>query len=190
MTRKIVMAGAADLEAVGRCAAELVAAESLWNRHDARTSSPLSPHRELDDLWLRWAPPGVDTSREHPLVWYPEIQERLPAAVELVVAALSHFGFTSLGAVLATRIPAGKQCYPHADGGWHAENHQKFAIQIAADLSQEFCFHGESLRTVPGDVFWFDNAHEHWVTNPSGIDRITLIVCGKTDWRPTCRSDG
>ena len=82
-----------------------------------------------------------------------------------------------MGGVLITKIPAGKECKPHTDPGWHARYYEKVAIQIQSAPGQAFCFEGESLETRPGDVFWFDNAFTHWVTNPTPYDRITLIAC-------------
>jgi aspartyl/asparaginyl beta-hydroxylase (cupin superfamily) len=86
-----------------------------------------------------------------------------------------------LGGVLITRIPPGAVCKPHVDPGWHARHYQKYAIQIEANPQQAFHFAGVSLVTGPGDLYWFDNAHEHWVTNDSDADRVTLIVCIKNE---------
>jgi hypothetical protein len=89
-----------------------------------------------------------------------------------------------LGGVLLTRIKAGKSCYPHADPGWHARHYRKFAVQIQSAPGQFFCFEGERLEPMPGDVYEFDNSHTHWVTNDTEHDRITLIVCIKTGAQP------
>ncbi|MCY1247967.1 hypothetical protein D9M72_613450 [compost metagenome] len=86
-----------------------------------------------------------------------------------------------LGGVLITRIRPGQVCKPHTDPGWHARYYQKFAVQIAAAPGQSFNFEGHELVTKPGDIFWFDNSHTHWVTNESDTDRITMIVCIKTE---------
>ena len=69
---------------------------------------------------------------------------------------------------------------PHIDLGWHAEYFQKFAVQIAADEHQAFCFENAGLVTLPGDLFTFQNQFKHWVVNDSDHDRITLIICIKT----------
>ena len=42
---------------------------------------------------------------------------------------------------------------------------------------QAFHFDDAELRPLPGDIYTFDNARRHWVTNDSDEDRITLIVC-------------
>lgn len=151
----------------------------LWDQYRARTSHPDSPHYELSDIWPRFAAPGVDGSQPHTAVWYPSA-DILPIR-ELVYPLMSQVCGDQLGGVLITKIPAGKQCRPHTDPGWHAGYYQKFAIQVEADAGQEFCFEGESLITKPGDLFWFDNSFTHWVTNPTAHDRITVIVCIKTD---------
>lgn len=86
-------------------------------------------------------------------------------------------GGKELGGVLITKIPAGKQVYPHVDGGWHAEHYEKFAILVQGNPEQEFCFESSALRCREGDSFTFDNHFPHWVTNDSPEDRITLIIC-------------
>lgn len=169
---------------VAAIAAELAAAPDLWNAHRARTEHPDSPHHGLDDIWARWALPGTDTSCAFDAEWYPQIRERLPAVVDAAEQICWLAGGCNLAGVLITRIPAGRECRPHRDGGWHAQHHQKFALQIAAHPGQVFGFDECSLATKPGDLFWFDNAHKHWVTNPTPHDRVTLIVCTATNWSP------
>lgn len=150
----------------------------LWNANPGRTESEASPHYGLDDIWVRFAPPGYGADTPHRSVWYPAA-DSLPIA-DLVFPLMSLCEGEELGGILITRIPAGKTCKPHVDPGWHAKHYEKFAIQIEADPGQAFCFDGEQLVTEPGDLFWFNNAHSHWVTNPTEHDRITLIICIKT----------
>lgn len=153
----------------------LQAHPDLWDQHTERTASPASPHHGLSDIWARYAAAGEDPSGPHESTWYPAAN-LLPVR-DLVYPLLSAVRGTRLGGVLITKIPAGAECRPHTDPGWHARYYDKFAIQIASAPRQEFCFEGESMETKPGDVFWFDNSHTHWVTNPTPHDRITLIAC-------------
>lgn len=158
----------------------LVAHPELWDQNTARTTPEDSPHHGLSDIWARFADPA--TMREdgsHDSIWYPPA-EVLPVR-ELVFPLMSAVRGTRLGGVLITRIKPGQICKPHTDPGWHARYYGKFAIQIQAAPGQAFHFHGHSLETAPGDVFWFDNSHEHWVTNESDQDRITMIVCIRTE---------
>lgn len=145
-----------------------------WNEYTFRTESPESPHHGLDDIWARYTP--LDKMREDfPCEWYPCADA---LKVKPVVDALyEHLRWQELGGVLITRIPAGKECKPHTDGGWHAAKFEKFGVSIQAAPGQLFCFDGEWLGTLPGDVFRFENQHRHWVTNPTPEDRITMIVC-------------
>lgn len=152
----------------------------LWDQQTGRTESPDSPHHELSDIWARYADPA--TAKEdgsHDSAWYPAA-DVLPVK-DLVYPLMQAAQGDRLGGVLITRIKPGQICKPHTDPGWHARYYQKFAIQIQSAPGQAFHFEGESLVTKPGDVFWFDNAFTHWVTNDSESDRITMIVCIKTD---------
>lgn len=160
----------------------LQANEHLWNQNPGRTQSPDSPHHEVDDIWARYSPPAeVMEHGPHESVWYPAA-DSLPVK-DLVYPLMHHMQGDRLGGVLITRIKAGKSVKPHTDPGWHARFYEKFAIQIQSAPGQRFCFEDESLEPKPGDLYWFDNAHTHWVTNDTPHDRITLIVCIKTDKR-------
>jgi aspartyl/asparaginyl beta-hydroxylase (cupin superfamily) len=86
-------------------------------------------------------------------------------------------GGKQLGGVLITRIPSGGEVQPHVDHGWHAGHYEKFAVQLRGNQEQAFCFEDAELRPEPGDLYTFDNARLHWVTNDSDSERITLIVC-------------
>jgi Aspartyl/Asparaginyl beta-hydroxylase len=155
---------------------------SMWNTLTFRTENPNSPHREVSDIWVRYNP--IENYRgdmrefnsEHVSRWY-KVAEELPEAKRLSEKIAQDFHAIRLGAVLITKIPAGKTCYPHVDMGWHARYYEKFALQIAGNVQQSFSVEHETLRTESGDLFWFDNSRLHWVLNPSQEDRITMIVC-------------
>lgn len=151
----------------------LQAHPDLWNQTPDRTTPPDSPHFGLSDIYIRYGENPLDREN-HESVWYPAAAE-LPVK-DLIFQLMAEMRGERLGGVLITKIPAGKSCKPHRDGGWHAGYYEKFGIQIASAPGQAFCFEGEALETKPGDVFWFDNAHTHWVTNDTPHDRITLIV--------------
>jgi hypothetical protein len=156
-------------------------ADAEWDAYRHRTHGE-SPHRELSDIWVRYNPienfngDMQQFNAEHVSQWYPVIAQ-IPEARHLSLAIAEDFGAKRLGAVLITKIPAHKQCYPHIDQGWHAQYYEKFALQIKGNKEQSFHVEDEMLRTQSGDLFWFDNAHTHWVLNPSDEDRITMIVC-------------
>jgi quercetin dioxygenase-like cupin family protein len=152
----------------------------LWNEHTARTENPASPHHGVDDIWVRFGDPArAQDGAPHDSFWYPSADALgiKPLCFDLMRFAEG----VELGGVLITRIPPGASVKPHTDPGWHARRYQKFAVQITSAPGQRFCFEGESLETKPGDLFWFDNQHMHWVTNPTPYERITLIACIRTE---------
>jgi hypothetical protein len=155
---------------------------STWNTIPFRTENPLSPHREVSDIWVRYNPienyhgDMREFNSEHVSRWY-EVANEIPEAKRLSEQIANDYHAHRLGAVLITKIPAGKTCYPHIDQGWHARYYEKFALQVSGNLQQSFSVEDETLRTESGDLFWFDNSRLHWVLNPSTEDRITMIVC-------------
>lgn len=146
----------------------------LWNEHTLRTANPDSPHHGLDDIWCRYSENPTDHD-EHVSEWYPSAA--LLGIKDICNRLLFKTHSKSLGGVLITRIPAGKECRPHSDQGWHAKAHEKFAVQIESAPGQRFCFEGEQLEPKPGDIYWFDNQYTHWVANPTPYERVTMIVC-------------
>jgi hypothetical protein len=157
-------------------------ADCEWNEIKLRSEHPKSPHREVDDIWVRYNPIENYSgdmgafNGEHEAKWYP-IAQRLPAAKSVSEQLMERLGGVQLGFVLLTRITPGKRVYPHIDQGWHARHYEKFCVCVKANKNQAFHFEGEELRTEDGDLFWFDNAYPHWVTNESNQERISMIVC-------------
>lgn len=160
----------------------LQANPQLWNQHGMRTKPADSPHRDVDDIWVRYQREPL-TNEPHESEWYAAA-DVLPVR-DYVFPLMTMVDGERLGGVLITRIPAGKQCFPHVDNGWHARYYRKFAIQIQSAPGQAFCFVDDRLESMPGDVYEFDNSYIHWVENPTQFDRITMIVCIKAG-RPSC----
>ena len=148
----------------------------LWDEHTGRTEHPDSPHFGCSDIWVRFAAKvGESGAVPHFSEWYPSanVLPMREIARELMYAT----GATVLGGILITRIPPRWRVRPHIDEGWHARSFSKVAVQVKAAPEQTYCFDGESLVTKPGDLFTFDNAYLHSVTNDSDVERITAIFC-------------
>lgn len=170
---------------VAAAAAQLDAHPQLWNTFTLRTTQYKGgPHAQVDDIFVRYRDRAEYQPKfpsrfhgKHFPVWYPAygiLTELRP----LIFGLMTEVNGESLGLVLITRIPAGGRVLRHKDGGWHAEHFQrKFVISLRSNHEQSFCFEGESMKTVTGEVFEFDNLHEHFVLNPSDEPRISLIVC-------------
>lgn len=161
---------------------ELARHPDLWNEFDLRTNHPQSPHREMDDIFVRYNAPknfGGDRhafNEPHDAVWWPAI-EKLPSVLKLVWDLMREVEGERLGMVLITRQPPGTTCYPHVDTGWHAGHYDKYAIQLQAAPGQSFHVGERKLETRAGDCFWFDNSKTHYVLNPTDQGRMTMIVC-------------
>lgn len=158
----------------------------LWNQHSERTAPESSPHREAEDIWLRFNHADeIKNNRHDPLishesVWYPCLQ-KLAAAKPLIFDAMRLCWGTRLGGVLLTRLPPGKRIHPHTDEGWHAKYYNiKIGIQIAGHPDQIFKYDDCEYRANTGDVFIFDNSVRHEVINDSNEDRLTLIAVTRT----------
>jgi Aspartyl/Asparaginyl beta-hydroxylase len=153
-----------------------------WNAIRLRSEHPQSPHREVDDIWVRYNPiENYDGDMgkfngEHIAKWYP-IAEQLPQIKRAAIEVFDYLEGHQLGFVLITRIKPGKQCYPHIDQGWHARYYDKFCLQIKGNQDQTFKFDHHELKTQDGDLFWFNNAFPHAVVNNSTEDRISMIIC-------------
>jgi hypothetical protein len=152
----------------------------LWNQNNVRTKDESSPHYELDDIWTRFGESEyAENGQPHDSKWYESAD--ILGIKPFVYDLFRYVEGVELGGVLITRIPPGKECKPHVDPGWHARRYEKFGVQITSAPGQKFCFDNAELETKPGDVFWFDNQFNHWVTNPTEYERITMIVCIRRD---------
>jgi hypothetical protein len=165
---------------VSLLATQLKASPALWNQHSKRTTDLDSPHRGVSDIWVRYADAKTNAQGPHESVWYSG-SDYIPAVRDIVSYVMGLVKGERLGGVLITRIPPGGEVLPHVDAGWHAGYYQKYAVQIASHNDQAFCFADGQHKTKPGDVYWFDNAYEHWVINNSPVERITLIICIKPE---------
>lgn len=152
----------------------------LWNNVSFRTTYDGSPHREVDDIILRYKDPSLplDQKNTHVSVWYDAIAY-LPFVKEIIEnVMLFERESSELGGVLITKIPPGGQVYPHSDAGtWHAEYYnKKVLVLLQSAPGQSFNFQNESHEGENGEVFSFDNIPVHGVTNNSTVDRISLLL--------------
>lgn len=164
---------------------EIRHAEKLWNDFDLRTNHPQSPHREMDDIIVRYnARENFSGDRHafnerHDSVWWDSAAQ-LSSVFPMVFDLMRFLEGEQLGMVLITRQPSGATCYPHVDIGWHARHYDKYAIQLRADEGQSFHVEDEILRPAAGQCFFFDNSRKHCVINNSMESRMTMIVCIRT----------
>jgi hypothetical protein len=152
----------------------------LWNQNTLRTTHPMTPHKEVDDIWLRFnemPPPGEEhrVIDEHESIDYPAFKV-LSAARPLVMSVFNAVAGIRLGRVLITRLHPGGKIEPHIDGGSHAEYYSRHHVVLQSAPGSIFRCGDESVQMETGQVWWFDNSKEHEVVNNSATDRLHLII--------------
>jgi quercetin dioxygenase-like cupin family protein len=150
-----------------------------WDERPHRRNYEGSPHKEMVDIWARFGDPS-DLLNPHEARWYPVANEA-PDLIDICLSVFDYVDGSVLGGVLITKLPAGGEIKHHIDTGWHAEEYDKFYIPITRPEGSRFCFESGDILGAPGDCYWFRNDVSHWVLNDGNSDRITLIVCIKTD---------
>ena len=167
-----------DVAAVNR---QLVAHPELWDANPMRRIYPTSPHRDMRDIWVRArAPTGRELrsySEPHESVWWPAA-ERLTSLPPIIEDLAASVHASRIGAVLVTKIPAGKRIFPHNDRGfWHAEFHNlKIYLCLKGnDRCVVWCEH-ERVVMKAGEAWIFDNLVMHGLENHGDDDRISAIA--------------
>lgn len=153
----------------------------LWGAFSWRKS--LRVHSEMTDIWVRYNDYknlGSHFNDEHEGVWYPAY-EILPALKGIIFPLMSEVEGERLGGVLITKIPPGKGIATHVDSGWHVNHYDKFYISLKSAPGAKFICYEETLEPKTGECWRFDNRLPHSVKNDSEEDRITLIVCIRTE---------
>jgi hypothetical protein len=169
----------------------------LWDAHGLRKNGEGTPHSRMSDIWVRYndiAPYAAagdfrGFNDAHVPVWYPAYDVLQSALDPILFPLMARVAGEMLGGVLITRIPADHGIDPHIDIGWHVEYYDKFYLSLRSAPGAIFHCGDESINPAPGDLYHFDNRREHSVKNDSAEDRMTLIVCirtNKTRWSP-CR---
>ncbi|HTD89237.1 MAG TPA: hypothetical protein VK663_01125 [Burkholderiales bacterium] len=170
-------------------AMELARQPELWNQITTRLAFAGSPHRESDDIWMRYKDQSAniasgdfsDFADEHDPIWYPAFY-KLPSSAKFIFDLMAYVKAERLGGVIIYRVQPGKQIYLHADQGWHPEYYDKFNLAIQSQPGCAFYYpdQGEAMEQVTGDMHWFRNTVRHGVINKSDHDQIIMTVCVRT----------
>lgn len=161
---------------------ELKEKNHLFGEFNARKEAgPI--HAQMNDIWLRYGDisemirngdySGI--ANEHDSIWLQD----LPECKKLCFLIMSLVDGERLGGVLITKLPKYGKILPHTDSGWHAEYYDKYFVPINNKDGATFCFDDGSINPKEGDVWAFNNSHNHWVENNSTEDRIAMIICIK-----------
>lgn len=171
---------AAGIDVAGALA-QIDAAPELWGQYPTRTEGQ-SPHRESQDIWLRFRAWEDLTDRSkygepHFAVWYPA-WHMLPALHPIVFDMMRLVEAEYVGGVLLTRIPAGARIHTHHDrGSWHAEwLSTKLYVVLRANERCINRYEDERYTMAAGEAWRFDNLIPHSVENNGESERIALII--------------
>lgn len=161
----------------------------LWNKNTLRTKTEGTPHREIDDIWLRMndLDKCIQANKDNTFVDhresinYPSMSS-LPDARNAIFALMSSVKGERLGRCFISRMKPGTRIYPHSDIGddlsVYYDNEQyysRFHICLQGLPGSVFIAGGEQVSMRTGEVWWFDGAKEHEVINNSKGDRIHLV---------------
>lgn len=153
----------------------------------------------MTDIWVRYndiknyqpdpnkfCTSESDFNEEHDSSWYPAYYA-LPELKPILFGMMGFLEGERLGGILITKLPPGREIFPHVDGGWHAAYYEKFYVAVKSPEGSVFGFDDGDIHAKDGDVYWFDNSVSHWVKNPTEEERIAMIVCIKTEKFAGCR---
>ena len=167
---------------------ELLENYDKFDRYDYRRTFANSPHAQMQDIWARYndvtpfeAKGNLEGfNEEHDSVWYPVV-ESIPAIKKVVFDLMRIVDGERLGGVLITKLPANGHIARHTDSGWHAQYYDTFYVPILNAKGSVFGFDDGVIDPELGQAWWFDNSNPHWVDNDSDTDRLSMIVCIRTE---------
>jgi hypothetical protein len=160
----------------------------LWDADTLRKTGRGSPHGGMSDIWVRYNDKrpfeaSGDFSafnHAHDSTWYPAYYA-LPQLKPLIFDLMRQVEGERLGGVLITRIPSGCGIAAHVDRGWHVDYYDKYYLSLKSEPGANFHCGDEYINPRVGDIWRFDNRVEHWVENKSASERMTLIICIRSD---------
>jgi hypothetical protein len=149
-----------------------------------------SPHKEMTDIWVRYNPienynsdilnSKSNFNNEHDSVWYPVV-DKIPSVKKVIFDLMTTVQGERLGGIFITKLPPNGNIAKHTDSSWHASYYDKFYVPILNKKGSVFCFEDGNIDPDLGDAWWFDNSQTHWIENNTDTDRISMIVCIRTE---------
>lgn len=161
-------------------AVQIARQASLWKADTYLRDYPQGPFGDTETIFLRFPPASVSELErgqkdQHECVWMDGALH-LPAARQMIFNLMATVEGERLGRVMINKLRPGGRIYPHADTPVHAEYWDRFHIVIQSLPGNVFRCGDETVGMRTGEVWWFQNAIEHEVTNNSADDRIHMVV--------------
>ncbi len=150
----------------------------LWNENLLRTTHPLSPHKETDDIWAMFNELSDDPTEvvdDLEVVPY-RAWHQLPHLRDIVLNLMRRVDGVRLGRVLITRLAPGKSIPAHVDEGAPATYYRRYQLALQSLPGAIFRVEDEIVNFQMGEVWMINNRAEHSVINNSADDRIVVIM--------------
>ena len=150
--------------------------EDLWDKKHIRDAwEKHVPDIDVSEMLVRYTR-GADETNELICEWKPPAL-RLQAAKDLALTVMASLRGEQLGRVIITRLAPGKVIPSHADIiGDYSKFFTRFHIPLQSDEGVVFQCGDEEQHMAVGNLYWFNHALPHSITNYSGSDRINLII--------------
>lgn len=154
----------------------------LWNADTFRTQYPGTPHREVDDILLRFSDPAKCNTVSTVIgdgkpVWHPAAA-KLPWR-PIVLDLMRRVEAYQLDRLLITRLAPGGRIMPHADDQGEYVNdpsRERYHVVIQGLPGSLYTNGDETVTMRTGEVWLFDPLLVHSIQNNSEDDRIHMLV--------------
>ena len=152
----------------------------LWKEDTYLRDYPQGPFGDCETIFLRFPPCSVNELERskkdpHECVWM-DGAVHLPMGRLQALALMGRVEGERIGRVMINKLKPGGRIFPHADTPIHANYWDRYHLVLQSAPGSMFRCGDESINMRTGEVWWFQNAIEHEVTNNSADDRIHLIV--------------
>lgn len=149
----------------------------LWDQNTLRTQHPISPHKEVNDIWLFFnrQDRAEDVINDIQTYEYPAWHE-LPQVRAIIFDLMRRVEGVQLGRLLITKLIPGAKIPAHVDEGAPVEFYTRYQIALQSLPGAIFRIGRETVNFRSGEVWKIDNGIEHEVKNNSSEDRIVMIA--------------
>lgn len=151
--------------------------ELLWNANNLRTTHEMSPHKQVDDIWIRFNHMDENVGvavEDKECYWYPA-SSILPVK-NYMYPLMDAVQGDRFGRCVITRMKPGTKIDRHVDYGAPVAYYQRFHLALNNAPGARFVCGDDTFIPNTGDLFILDNSAEHEVINDSDQDRITMII--------------
>lgn len=167
---------------------ELEANEALFDLNDFRQKFKGSPFSDTSFIPCRMSYDLDHEPTEEELVEHlktkgvnniyavdtPEYS-KLPMVYEAVMSLAALVKAEQIGRVLVTRLNPNGHIGAHKDFGQYHDYYDRFHI-VLSGKGCHFRSGKETVKMMPGEVWWFWNNDEHEVWNDSDVARIHIVI--------------